>query len=92
MPDWRLALGLFLTWFGTFFVLTKGLRTSGKTPYFFGLYPYFMLFIMLGVAISQEGSKNGLAYFFRFQWKQLSCAKVRSRNFFIVGNIKNWFF
>ncbi|KAF2901806.1 hypothetical protein ILUMI_04379 [Ignelater luminosus] len=91
IPDWRLALGLFLTWFGTFFVLTKGMRTSGKTPYFFGLYPYFTLFIMLGVSISQKGSANGLSYFFRFHWNQLLDARV-SCNFFLVKISTFWFF
>lgn len=71
LPDWRLTLCLLFSWVLLFFTLVKGVQSSGKVAYFTALFPYVVLFTLLGRGVTLEGSVDGIIYFITPQWEKL---------------------
>ena len=63
-PDWKLALCLLFIWILIFLNLMFGTKSFGKVAYFTALFPYSILFIFLGKVLYDEGSGDGIKYFF----------------------------
>lgn len=81
-PDWKLTLCLFGSWIVVFFVIVRGVKSSGKASYFLALFPYVVIIILLVHACTLEGSVNGILFFLKPQWGELLNAKVK--NVFII--------
>lgn len=75
-PDWRLTISLLVSWTMTFFVSRNGVQSSGKASYFLALFPYIIMFTLLGRAVSLEGAGDGITYFIEPQWHMLKSAQV----------------
>jgi len=71
LADWRLSLCLLAAWVLLFLVLAKGVASSGKVAYFTALFPYFVLFIMLGRGVTLPGALDGILFFITPQWEKL---------------------
>lgn len=76
-PDWKLTIYLFISWLIIFFVIIRGVKSSGKVAYFLAIFPYVIMFTLLGRAVTLEGAVNGIIYFITPKWDQLLLAKVR---------------
>ncbi|KAA0200957.1 hypothetical protein HAZT_HAZT005658, partial [Hyalella azteca] len=70
-PDWKLALCLAGSWLVLFFTLVKGVQSAGKTAYFTALFPYLVLFTLLGRGVTLPGAYDGIMYFLTPQWERL---------------------
>lgn len=75
-PDWKLTLCLIGAWIVVFFVIFRGVKSSGKASYFLALFPYVVILILLVHACTLEGSVNGILFFLKPQWSELLNAKV----------------
>lgn len=71
LPDWKLALCLLACWTIVTCILIKGIKTSGKASYFLAIFPYLILFILLGRSCTLEGAKEGILHFITPQWDKL---------------------
>ncbi|XP_069947667.1 sodium-dependent nutrient amino acid transporter 1 isoform X3 [Cherax quadricarinatus] len=71
VPDWRLSLCLLFSWAVLFFTLAKGVQSSGKVAYFTALFPYVVLFTLLGRGVTLPGAEDGILYFIIPQWEKL---------------------
>ena len=70
-PDLKLASCLLVSWLVLFLVLVKGVKSSGKFSYFTALFPYLVLFILLGKGLSLPGAKLGIEYFLKPRFEEL---------------------
>lgn len=70
-PSWNLVLCLLFAWAVIVLVLIRGVHSSGKAAYFLALFPYVIMFILLGRALTLPGSYNGIMYFLRPQWDKI---------------------
>ncbi|XP_023161901.2 sodium-dependent nutrient amino acid transporter 1 isoform X1 [Drosophila hydei] len=70
-PDWKLTIALFVSWVVIFLVIMRGVKSSGKAAYFLALFPYVVLFALLGRAVTLEGAVDGIIFFLRPQWGEL---------------------
>ncbi|XP_068154516.1 sodium-dependent nutrient amino acid transporter 1 [Drosophila tropicalis] len=70
-PDWKLTLALLVSWIVTFLVIMRGVKSSGKAAYFLALFPYVVLFVLLGRAVTLEGAVDGIIFFLQPQWGEL---------------------
>ncbi|XP_074105742.1 sodium-dependent nutrient amino acid transporter 1-like [Cotesia typhae] len=88
-PSWRLVLCLLTTWVIIFLVLFKGVKSAGKASYFLAIFPYFMMFMLFGRAITLEGAIGGIIYFLRPDWSKMTDPKVWyaavTQSFFSLG-------
>lgn len=71
LPDWRLVLCLLFSWVTVFFVLWKGVQSSGKASYFTALFPYVVLIILLVRGVTLPGAYKGILYFITPKWEKL---------------------
>ncbi|XP_067628133.1 sodium-dependent nutrient amino acid transporter 1 [Eurosta solidaginis] len=71
LPSWDLVTYLFFVWVMIAVTLIKGIQSSGKASYFLALFPYVVLFILLGRGMSLPGALDGIVYFLKPQWNQL---------------------
>lgn len=76
LPDWRLTLCLLFAWLCIFCVLAKGVQSSGKAAYFLALFPYAIMFALLGRAVTLEGAATGILFFIKPDWNKLFEADV----------------
>ncbi|GAB0095809.1 Transporter [Sergentomyia squamirostris] len=76
VPDWKLTLWLLLAWVMVFFVICKGVRSSGKFAYFLALFPYVVMVTLLIRACTLEGAGEGILFFIRPQFSELLNPKV----------------
>ncbi|XP_018580348.1 sodium-dependent nutrient amino acid transporter 1 [Anoplophora glabripennis] len=76
LPDWRLTLFLLLSWFITFLVSIKGVKSSGKASYFLALFPYVIMIALLIRAATLEGAADGMFFFIDTDWNRLLDADV----------------
>ncbi|CAH1100654.1 unnamed protein product [Psylliodes chrysocephalus] len=76
LPDWRLTLLLLLSWFITFLVSARGIRSSGKASYFLAIFPYVIMITLLIRASTLEGAAEGMMYFIETDWSRLLDADV----------------
>ncbi|XP_065315007.1 sodium- and chloride-dependent glycine transporter 2-like isoform X1 [Gordionus sp. m RMFG-2023] len=74
--QWELLLCLFFAWCGVFFCLMQGIKTTGKVVYFTALFPYIVLIILLGRAVTLQGVTDGLIYYVKPDWEKLIHFKV----------------
>ncbi|XP_064555003.1 sodium-dependent nutrient amino acid transporter 1 [Drosophila montana] len=70
-PDWKLTIALFVSWVVIFLVIMRGVKSSGKAAYFLALFPYVVLFVLLGRAVTLEGAVDGIIFFLQPQWGEL---------------------
>ncbi|ALC48305.1 NAAT1 [Drosophila busckii] len=70
-PDWKLTIALFVSWVVIFLVIMRGVKSSGKAAYFLALFPYVVLFALLGRAVTLEGAVDGILFFLKPQWGEL---------------------
>ncbi|XP_031829644.1 sodium-dependent nutrient amino acid transporter 1 isoform X2 [Nomia melanderi] len=70
-PSWQLTICLFFSWTTIFFVLFKGIRSTGKAAYFLALFPYVVMIALLIRAVTLEGAVNGILFLITPQWQQL---------------------
>jgi solute carrier family 6 amino acid transporter-like protein 5/7/9/14 len=76
-PDWRLTIGLFVSWLIIFLVIIRGVQSSGKASYFLALFPYVVMIALLIRGATLPGAAEGIRYFFEPQWEKLGEPKVR---------------
>lgn len=79
LPEWRLSLCLLFSWMLLFLVMVKGVASSGKVAYFTALFPYVVLFILLGRGATLPGAYEGVMFFIKPQWDKLLTIEVRQR-------------
>ena len=53
--QWELAGCLVIAWIVVYLIIAKGLHSSGKIIWFTALFPYFVMFILLGRALTLPG-------------------------------------
>ena len=70
-PDLKLSACLAIIYSLVFLTLWKGIKTSGKVAYFTALFPYLVLFILLGQGLALDGAIEGIIFFFKPKWEKL---------------------
>jgi solute carrier family 6 amino acid transporter-like protein 5/7/9/14 len=78
LPDWQLTLWLLLAWAVVFFVIIKGIKSSGKISYFLAMFPYVVLITLLIRASTLKGTWDGIKYFITPDFGMLLNPKVRT--------------
>uniref|UniRef100_A0A2P2I201 Sodium-dependent neutral amino acid transporter B(0)AT3-like n=2 Tax=Hirondellea gigas TaxID=1518452 RepID=A0A2P2I201_9CRUS len=61
---WWMALCLVLSWFLVWICIMRGIQSSGKVVYFTALFPYMILIIFFGRAVTLKGAGVGLKHMF----------------------------
>ncbi|XP_076618325.1 sodium- and chloride-dependent GABA transporter 1 [Colletes latitarsis] len=69
--QWELLGCLIVGWLLVYFIIRRGLHQSGKIIWFSALFPYVVLFILLGRAVTLDGASDGLLYYVTPRWKEL---------------------
>jgi len=69
--QWELAGCLVIAWVVVYLIIAKGLHSSGKIIWFTALFPYFVMFILLGRALTLPGAFDGLWYYVHVDWSKL---------------------
>ncbi|XP_050504670.1 sodium- and chloride-dependent transporter XTRP3 isoform X1 [Diabrotica virgifera virgifera] len=76
MPKWWIVLCLLLSWIVVFFIMMKGIQSSGKVVYFTSLFPYLVLTIFFIRGITLKGASAGLAHMLTPKVHKLTEPKV----------------
>ena len=76
LPQWDLALCLLLAWALIYLCLVRGIKSSGKAVYFTAIFPYLVLIVLLGRAVTLEGAMKGINYYIKPEWHLLKNASV----------------
>lgn len=90
-PDAELIFWLFLAWLALYLVIVKGVKSSGKVAYFTAIFPYIVLFTLLGRAATLEGAMNGIWYFIKPDFRKLLEPKVSFCNLKLTDILILWF-
>ncbi|XP_026466274.1 sodium-dependent neutral amino acid transporter B(0)AT3-like isoform X1 [Ctenocephalides felis] len=61
---WWIVLCLLLSWTVVFFIVMKGIQSSGKVVYFTSLFPYVVLTIFFIRAVTLKGASAGLIHMY----------------------------
>ncbi|XP_014475460.1 PREDICTED: sodium- and chloride-dependent transporter XTRP3 isoform X1 [Dinoponera quadriceps] len=61
---WWIVLCLLLSWVVVFFIVMKGIQSSGKVVYFTSMFPYVVLTIFFVRGITLRGASAGLAHMY----------------------------
>ncbi|KAL1513133.1 hypothetical protein ABEB36_002593 [Hypothenemus hampei] len=61
-PKWWIVLCLLLAWIVVFFIVMKGIQSSGKVVYFTSMFPYIVLTIFFIEGMTLNGAKEGLVH------------------------------
>jgi solute carrier family 6 amino acid transporter-like protein 5/7/9/14 len=61
----NLVLFLAAAWIIIFLILIRGIKSSGKAAYVLAIFPYIVLFILFGRAITLPGAIDGIIFFLR---------------------------
>lgn len=69
--QWTLFICLILGWIIVYAIIRKGLHQSGKIIWFSALFPYAVLLILMGRAVTLTGALNGLLYYVTPKWEEL---------------------
>ncbi|XP_023944246.2 sodium- and chloride-dependent transporter XTRP3 isoform X1 [Bicyclus anynana] len=64
-PRWWIVLYLLLAWIIVFFIVMKGIQSSGKVVYFTSLFPYVVLTIFFVRGITLPGSADGIIHMYK---------------------------
>ncbi|XP_058054990.1 sodium-dependent nutrient amino acid transporter 1-like [Anopheles bellator] len=75
-PSMELVLCLVVCWLILAAILIRGVRSTGKAAYFLAIFPYVIIFMLLGHSLSLEGSLEGIKFFLMPKWASLFQAKV----------------
>ncbi|XP_055373153.1 sodium-dependent neutral amino acid transporter B(0)AT3 isoform X2 [Condylostylus longicornis] len=73
---WWIVLCLLISWTVVFFIVMKGIQSSGKVVYFTSLFPYIVLTIFFIRGITLPGASAGLAHMYTPKLDKLLTAKV----------------
>ncbi|KAJ6647165.1 Sodium-dependent neutral amino acid transporter SLC6A17 [Pseudolycoriella hygida] len=73
---WWIVLCLFISWLVVFFIVMKGIQSSGKVVYFTSLFPYIVLTIFFIRGITLDGAGAGLLHMYKPQMEKLLDATV----------------
>uniref|UniRef100_A0A0C9R7W8 Transporter n=1 Tax=Fopius arisanus TaxID=64838 RepID=A0A0C9R7W8_9HYME len=71
LPDWRLAICLAASWVCVFAVLSRGIKSMGKTSYFLAIFPYIVMIALLVRAVTLDGAVDGILFFIKPNWSKL---------------------
>ena len=79
-----------LTWTIVYLCICFGIKTTGRITYFTSGMPIILMFVMLGVSISLEGSQEGIQQYLQVDWSVLIdepqvWPKAVAQIFFSVG-------
>ncbi|KAJ8924104.1 hypothetical protein NQ315_006886 [Exocentrus adspersus] len=75
-PRWWIVLCLLLSWVVVFFIVMKGIQSSGKVVYFTSMFPYIVLTIFFIRGITLKGASAGLAHMLTPKVEKLLDPKV----------------
>ncbi|CAH2004295.1 unnamed protein product [Acanthoscelides obtectus] len=75
-PRWWIVLCLLLSWIIVFFIVMKGIQSSGKVVYFTSMFPYLVLTIFFVRGITLEGAGAGLTHMLKPKVDKLLDPKV----------------
>ncbi|KAG7300709.1 hypothetical protein JYU34_015035 [Plutella xylostella] len=64
-PRWWIVICLLLAWIIVFFIVMKGIQSSGKVVYFTSLFPYVVLTIFFIRGITLPGSSDGIIHMYK---------------------------
>ena len=81
MPDWKLTICLAVCYLLLFLTLWKGVASSGKVAYFTAIFPYVVLFTLLGRGVTLPGAMDGIMFYITPKWEELLNIKVSSNYF-----------
>ncbi|XP_033336011.1 sodium-dependent nutrient amino acid transporter 1 [Megalopta genalis] len=70
-PSWQLIICLVFSWVAVFFVLFKGVKSTGKAAYFLALFPYVVMIALLIRAVTLEGAVDGILFLVIPKWEKL---------------------
>jgi len=73
--QWELFGYLMLAWVMVYLVIWKGLHNSGKIIWFSAMFPYFILTILCGKALTLPGAFDGLKFLFTPDWERLKTSE-----------------
>ncbi|KAG5684760.1 hypothetical protein PVAND_013974 [Polypedilum vanderplanki] len=74
---WDLVACLICAWILVYFAIWKSIKSSTKIRYFTASFPFVLIAIFLGRALTLEGAEKGLQFFFRpIDWSQLKNSNV----------------
>ncbi|XP_044263395.1 sodium-dependent neutral amino acid transporter B(0)AT3 isoform X1 [Tribolium madens] len=76
IPRWWIVLCLLLSWIIVFFIVMKGIQSSGKVVYFTSMFPYLVLTIFFIRGITLKGASAGLAHMYTPKVEKLLDPKV----------------
>lgn len=76
LPQWDLALCLLLAWILIYLCLVRGIKSSGKAVYFTAIFPYLVLIVLLGRAVTLDGAMKGIKFYVTPKWELLASASV----------------
>ncbi|XP_037091571.1 LOW QUALITY PROTEIN: sodium- and chloride-dependent taurine transporter-like [Pollicipes pollicipes] len=76
VPQWRLVLTLLLAWIMIYFIVWKGIKSSGKVVYFTATFPYIMLAVLLVRGATLPGAGLGIIYYLTPDFSKLVEAQV----------------
>ncbi|KAF0303872.1 Sodium-dependent neutral amino acid transporter B(0)AT3 [Amphibalanus amphitrite] len=68
---WWMALCLLLSWVLVYACIMRGIQSSGKVVYFTALFPYLILIIFFGRAVTLPGAGVGLKHLFTPKMEKL---------------------
>ncbi|XP_072948121.1 sodium- and chloride-dependent transporter XTRP3 isoform X2 [Epargyreus clarus] len=71
VPRWWIVLYLLLAWIIVFFIVMKGIQSSGKVVYFTSLFPYVVLTIFFVRGITLPGSSDGIWHMYKPKLEKL---------------------
>lgn len=69
--QWSLFVCLIVGWILIYSIIRKGLHQSGKIIWFTAIFPYVVLLILLGRAVTLQGASAGLMYYITPRWEEL---------------------
>ena len=79
LPDLKLTGCLAVCYIILFLTLWKGVASSGKVAYFTALFPYVVLFTLLGRGVTLPGAIDGILFYITPKWGELLNIKVCNR-------------
>lgn len=69
--SWKLVVCLLVTWTLVYISVVQGTDSLGKMAYFTAIFPYIVLTSLLIVALQEEGSFDGIKFFFKPELSKL---------------------
>lgn len=73
---WDLVACLICAWILVYFAIWKSIKSSTKIRYFTASFPFVLIVVFLGRALTLEGAEKGLQFFFRPNWAELKNSNV----------------